>query len=183
MSTWWVLPSVAEESITNFHLNTTIFLSIFSRANSIIPTRVLYYVNLFTCHYLTRVLNQYNQGVEHGRKKKRILNIMRIEIFFFLFYFLTRTMKITSLLMLFIVVGCRGNSKFYVNVTGDITLGALFPVHRKGSNGANCGKIQVNIENKIALFKQSIFLFFCNFDEIKEEKKNLIIQMTFEFSL
>ncbi|XP_063988055.1 metabotropic glutamate receptor 6-like [Diachasmimorpha longicaudata] len=32
--------------------------------------------------------------------------------------------------------------KSYVNVTGDITLGGLFPVHRKGINGQSCGKIQ-----------------------------------------
>lgn len=37
------------------------------------------------------------------------------------------------------------DGKLYVNVTGDITLGALFPIHRKGSNGESCGKIQVKI--------------------------------------
>ncbi|XP_033223425.1 metabotropic glutamate receptor 8-like [Belonocnema kinseyi] len=34
------------------------------------------------------------------------------------------------------------DAKMYVNVSGDIVLGALFPVHRKGINGDNCGKIQ-----------------------------------------
>lgn len=32
----------------------------------------------------------------------------------------------------------------YANVTGDLVLGGLFPVHRKGNNGENCGGIQVN---------------------------------------
>lgn len=32
----------------------------------------------------------------------------------------------------------------YANVTGDLVLGGLFPVHRKGINGENCGAIQVN---------------------------------------
>ncbi|CAG5104224.1 Similar to Grm4: Metabotropic glutamate receptor 4 (Mus musculus) [Cotesia congregata] len=33
--------------------------------------------------------------------------------------------------------------KLYVNVSGDITLGALFPVHKKGSDGKSCGNIQL----------------------------------------
>lgn len=44
------------------------------------------------------------------------------------------------------VAGCYANVNLYVNVTGDITLGALFPVHRKGINGESCGKIQVKSE-------------------------------------
>lgn len=31
----------------------------------------------------------------------------------------------------------------YVNVTGDIVLGGLFPIHRRGSGGESCGEIQV----------------------------------------
>ncbi|XP_011307133.1 metabotropic glutamate receptor 3 isoform X1 [Fopius arisanus] len=34
------------------------------------------------------------------------------------------------------------DGKLYVNISGDITLGGLFPVHRKGSGGQRCGKIQ-----------------------------------------
>ncbi|XP_057342026.1 metabotropic glutamate receptor 3-like isoform X2 [Microplitis mediator] len=45
-------------------------------------------------------------------------------------------------LFTFITSSYLTNAKFYVNVTGDITLGALFPVHKKGTNGESCGKIQ-----------------------------------------
>ncbi|XP_076662884.1 metabotropic glutamate receptor 6 isoform X2 [Andrena cerasifolii] len=31
----------------------------------------------------------------------------------------------------------------YANVTGDIVLGGLFPIHRRGSGGESCGEIQV----------------------------------------
>ncbi|XP_015430249.1 PREDICTED: metabotropic glutamate receptor-like [Dufourea novaeangliae] len=31
----------------------------------------------------------------------------------------------------------------YVNVTGDVILGGLFPVHRRGSGGGSCGEIQI----------------------------------------
>lgn len=40
-------------------------------------------------------------------------------------------------------------AKLYVNVSGDITLGALFPVHKKGSDGKSCGNIQVSL-SKVA---------------------------------
>jgi hypothetical protein len=36
-------------------------------------------------------------------------------------------------------------SRKYLNYTGDIMLGALFPIHHKGSGGADCGKIQVSL--------------------------------------
>jgi hypothetical protein len=35
-------------------------------------------------------------------------------------------------------------SRKYLNYTGDITLGALFPIHHKGSGKDDCGKIQVS---------------------------------------
>jgi hypothetical protein len=35
-------------------------------------------------------------------------------------------------------------SRKYLNYTGDIMLGALFPIHHKGSGRADCGKIQVS---------------------------------------
>ncbi|XP_068084328.1 metabotropic glutamate receptor 3 [Anabrus simplex] len=37
---------------------------------------------------------------------------------------------------------CQGLRQ-YLNYSGDIMLGALFPVHRKGSGGVDCGRIQV----------------------------------------
>ncbi|XP_023724133.1 metabotropic glutamate receptor 3 isoform X2 [Cryptotermes secundus] len=36
-----------------------------------------------------------------------------------------------------------GGSRRFLNYTGDIMLGALFPIHHKGSGGAECGKIQL----------------------------------------
>ena len=33
---------------------------------------------------------------------------------------------------------------WYANVTGDLLLGGLFPVHRKGNDGNSCGEIQVS---------------------------------------
>lgn len=38
----------------------------------------------------------------------------------------------------------KDTSVLYANVTGDLLLGGLFPVHRKGNKGENCGAIQVN---------------------------------------
>ncbi|CAG7720223.1 unnamed protein product, partial [Allacma fusca] len=35
-----------------------------------------------------------------------------------------------------------GNKKLYVNYTGDFILGALFPIHRRGSGSDICDKIQ-----------------------------------------
>ncbi|XP_066587920.1 metabotropic glutamate receptor 3-like isoform X1 [Prorops nasuta] len=35
------------------------------------------------------------------------------------------------------------NARMYLNVSGDIIIGALFPIHKKGLNGENCGKIQL----------------------------------------
>lgn len=36
-----------------------------------------------------------------------------------------------------------GESKKFVNISGDIIIGALFPIHGKGHELENCGKIQV----------------------------------------
>jgi hypothetical protein len=36
-------------------------------------------------------------------------------------------------------------SRKYLNYSGDIMLGALFPIHHKGSGRADCGKIQVRL--------------------------------------
>lgn len=36
----------------------------------------------------------------------------------------------------------------YANVTGELLLGGLFPVHRKGNNGKSCGEIQVRYEGE-----------------------------------
>ncbi|XP_043683576.1 metabotropic glutamate receptor 2-like isoform X2 [Vespula pensylvanica] len=35
------------------------------------------------------------------------------------------------------------NARTYLNVSGDILLGALFPIHGKGGSGENCGKIKL----------------------------------------
>lgn len=35
-------------------------------------------------------------------------------------------------------------SRKYLNYSGDIVLGALFPIHHKGSGKTDCGKIQVS---------------------------------------
>ncbi|XP_015175379.1 PREDICTED: metabotropic glutamate receptor-like [Polistes dominula] len=35
------------------------------------------------------------------------------------------------------------NARTYLNVSGDILLGALFPIHGKGISGENCGKIRL----------------------------------------
>lgn len=48
------------------------------------------------------------------------------------------------ILPLLIVLTSIADAKVYVNISGDIVLGALFPVHRKGFLGQNCGKIQVS---------------------------------------
>nr|CAD7401918.1 unnamed protein product [Timema cristinae] len=37
---------------------------------------------------------------------------------------------------------CGASKRMYLNYTGDIMVGALFPIHRKGSNGTECGRIQ-----------------------------------------
>ncbi|XP_031777068.1 metabotropic glutamate receptor 2-like isoform X2 [Nasonia vitripennis] len=34
-------------------------------------------------------------------------------------------------------------ARAFVNISGDVILGALFPIHRKGSGSENCGKIQL----------------------------------------
>jgi hypothetical protein len=40
--------------------------------------------------------------------------------------------------------GNVGGSKVHVNLTGDIMLGALFPIHRRGSGSeTTCDRIQV----------------------------------------
>nr|CAD7443783.1 unnamed protein product [Timema bartmani] len=38
---------------------------------------------------------------------------------------------------------CGASKRMYLNYTGDIMVGALFPIHRKGSNGTECGRIQM----------------------------------------
>ncbi|XP_023290686.1 metabotropic glutamate receptor 3 [Orussus abietinus] len=45
--------------------------------------------------------------------------------------------------LLFVTLCSLANAGMYLNITGDIMLGALFPVHKKGSNGESCGKIQL----------------------------------------
>jgi hypothetical protein len=35
------------------------------------------------------------------------------------------------------------DANLFVNISGDVILGALFPIHRKGVGTENCGKIQV----------------------------------------
>lgn len=58
----------------------------------------------------------------------------------------------------------------YANVTGDLMLGGLFPVHRKGINGENCGAIQVNNFFK----KRKIFDNFCrSYQNLWESTENL----------
>ncbi|XP_058793488.1 metabotropic glutamate receptor 7-like isoform X2 [Phymastichus coffea] len=48
------------------------------------------------------------------------------------------------ILSIIIVALCQNaNGRIYVNVSGDIMLGALFPIHRKGPGTENCGKIQL----------------------------------------
>ncbi|XP_043249724.1 metabotropic glutamate receptor 4-like [Colletes gigas] len=38
----------------------------------------------------------------------------------------------------------KGSAMYaYANVTGDIVLGGLFPIHRRGSDGSSCGEIQL----------------------------------------
>ncbi|XP_023315068.1 metabotropic glutamate receptor-like [Trichogramma pretiosum] len=44
--------------------------------------------------------------------------------------------------VLFILIAVVESEKF-INISGDIVLGALFPVHAKGVNGEDCGKIQI----------------------------------------
>ncbi|XP_043461432.1 metabotropic glutamate receptor 8-like isoform X2 [Leptopilina heterotoma] len=44
--------------------------------------------------------------------------------------------------LLIALITSIADAKIYVNISGDIVLGALFPVHRKGFMGQNCGKIQ-----------------------------------------
>lgn len=39
-------------------------------------------------------------------------------------------------------------STIYANVTGDIVLGGLFPVHRRGNDGESCGEIQASRESE-----------------------------------
>jgi hypothetical protein len=39
----------------------------------------------------------------------------------------------------------------FLNYTGDIMLGALFPIHHKGSGGTECGKIQVSFDIQLKL--------------------------------
>lgn len=57
-----------------------------------------------------------------------------------------QVMLITSLFefILSIEPNIENTRVLYANVTGDLMLGGLFPVHRKGNNSENCGGIQVN---------------------------------------
>ncbi|KAG9427873.1 metabotropic glutamate receptor 2 isoform X1 [Apis mellifera carnica] len=56
-----------------------------------------------------------------------------------------QVMLITSLFefILSIESNIKDTSVLYANVTGDLLLGGLFPVHRKGNEGENCGAIQM----------------------------------------
>ena len=47
--------------------------------------------------------------------------------------------------LLGLLVPSLSASRKYLNYTGDIMLGALFPIHHKGSGTAECGKIQVSL--------------------------------------
>jgi hypothetical protein len=48
-----------------------------------------------------------------------------------------------------LLVPSSSGSRKFLNYTGDIMLGALFPIHHKGSGGAECGKIQVSFDIKL----------------------------------
>jgi len=56
-------------------------------------------------------------------------------------------------------------AKKYVNITGDFVLGALFPIHSRGSDSGICGEIQVSslrqdlavIIKKMRFFRDSTF--------------------------
>jgi hypothetical protein len=50
-------------------------------------------------------------------------------------------------------------SRKYLNYSGDIMLGALFPIHHKGSGKVDCGKIQVSFLSHV-LRKQSFTRVF-----------------------
>ncbi|XP_046477673.1 metabotropic glutamate receptor 6 isoform X1 [Neodiprion pinetum] len=55
---------------------------------------------------------------------------------------MTRT-RFTLLILLAAATDARvAGMQPYLNMSGDITLGALFPIHRKGSDGEDCGRIQ-----------------------------------------
>ncbi|XP_053971463.1 metabotropic glutamate receptor 6-like isoform X2 [Hylaeus volcanicus] len=53
-----------------------------------------------------------------------------------------------GVLLVTLVLGCGVSSEgrvavAYANVTGDIVLGGLFPIHRRGNGGESCGEIQI----------------------------------------
>jgi hypothetical protein len=48
-----------------------------------------------------------------------------------------------------LLVPSSSGSRKFLNYTGDIMLGALFPIHHKGSGGADCGKIQVSFDMQL----------------------------------
>ncbi|KAL2735883.1 metabotropic glutamate receptor 4 isoform X1 [Vespula squamosa] len=50
----------------------------------------------------------------------------------------------TRLVTFLLLASCTFvNARTYLNVSGDILLGALFPIHGKGNSGENCGKIKL----------------------------------------
>lgn len=55
-----------------------------------------------------------------------------------------RMLLVWSAVWLGLLAALSNASPKYLNYTGDIMLGALFPIHHKGSGGAECGKIQVS---------------------------------------
>lgn len=79
---------------------------------------------------------------------------------------MTRT-RVTLLVLLAAATDAR-----YLNVSGDITLGALFPVHKKGSDGNDCGQIQVSSISLVAFNERSLGSFS------KSKKKIYLIFLT-----
>ncbi|KAF7380130.1 hypothetical protein HZH66_014485 [Vespula vulgaris] len=54
------------------------------------------------------------------------------------------TKRMTRLVTFLFLASCTFvNARTYLNVSGDILLGALFPIHGKGGSGENCGKIKL----------------------------------------
>ncbi|XP_043683575.1 metabotropic glutamate receptor 2-like isoform X1 [Vespula pensylvanica] len=52
--------------------------------------------------------------------------------------------RMTRLVTFLFLASCTFvNARTYLNVSGDILLGALFPIHGKGGSGENCGKIKL----------------------------------------
>jgi hypothetical protein len=57
-----------------------------------------------------------------------------------------RMLLVWSAVWLGLLAAPSSASRKYLNYTGDIMLGALFPIHHKGSRGVECGRIQVSFD-------------------------------------